>query len=45
MGDRRLNLFWRKNETFPKQLGGEDETPDAEETRAFQRRINNNDVG
>ena len=24
--DRRLNLFWRKNKSFPKQFEGEDET-------------------
>ena len=28
--DRRLNLFWRRNKSFPKSFGGEDETPDAE---------------
>ena len=28
--DRRLNLFWRKNKTFPTQYGGDDETPDTD---------------
>ena len=27
--DRRLDLFWRKNKTFPMQFGREDEIPDA----------------
>ena len=26
--DRRLNLFWRRNKTFPAKFGGDDETPD-----------------
>ena len=26
--DRRLNLFWRRNKTFPAQFGGEEDTPD-----------------
>ena len=30
--DRRLDVFWRKNKTFPAQFGGDDETPGAEET-------------
>ena len=42
--DRRLNLFWRRNKTFPKQYGGEDETPDAEDTLMFWRNINNKDA-
>ena len=25
--DRRLNVFWRRNKTFPVQYGGDDETP------------------
>ena len=25
--DRRLNVFWRKNKSFPTQFGGEEETP------------------
>ena len=39
--DRRLNLFWRKNKTFPVQFGSEEETPETEETLAFWRSINN----
>ena len=42
--DRRFNVFWRKNKTFPMQFGGEEETPDAEETLAFWRSINNKEV-
>ena len=42
--DRRLNVFWRRNKTFPAQFGGDDETPDAEETLMFWRSINNKDV-
>ena len=38
--DRRLNIFWRKNKCFPKQFGGDDETPDAQETLMFWRSIN-----
>ena len=33
--DRRLNVFWRKNKTFPAQFGGEEETQEAEETLEF----------
>ena len=33
--DRRLNIFWRKNKCFPAQHGGNDETPDVEETLSF----------
>ena len=43
--DRRLNLFWRRNKSFPKQFGGEDVTPDANETLLFWRAINNKEVG
>ena len=25
--DRRLNLFWQRNKTFPTQFGGEEATP------------------
>ena len=42
--DRRLNIFWRKNKCFPKQFGGDEQTPDAEETLMFWRSINNKDV-
>ena len=42
--DKRLNAFWRKNKTFPVQFGGDDETPDAEETLAFWRSVNNKEV-
>ena len=42
--DRRLNLFWRRNKTFPAQFGGDEETPDPEETLLFWREINNKDV-
>ena len=42
--DRRLNLFWRKNKTFPKQFGGDEETPNVEETLDFWRAINNKEV-
>ena len=26
--DRRLNIFWRRNKTFPAKFGMEEETPD-----------------
>ena len=42
--DRRLNVFWRKNKTFPAQFDGEDETPEAEKTLEFWRGINNKEV-
>ena len=42
--DRRLNLFWRRNKTFPTQFGGDEETPGVEETLEFWRRINNKEV-
>ena len=42
--DRRLNLFWRRNKNFPKQFEGDLETPDAEETLSFWRRINNKEA-
>ena len=42
--DRRLNLFWMKNKSFPKQFEGEDDTPDAEETLAFWRSISNKEA-
>ena len=38
--DGRLNIFWRKNKTFPAQFGGDEETPDAEETLQFWRSVN-----
>ena len=42
--DRTLNLFWRKNKTFPTQYGGDDETPDTDETLEFWRSVNNKEV-
>ena len=42
--DRRLNIFWRRNKTLSMQFGGEEETPDAEETLAFWRAINNKEA-
>ena len=42
--DRRLNLFWRKNKSFPKQFDGDVETPDVEETLEFWRGINNKEA-
>ena len=42
--DRRLNVFWRMNKSFPAQYGGEEETPNAEETLMFWRGINNKGV-
>ena len=42
--DRRLNIFWRRNKCFPAQYGGDDETPDPEETLTFWRSINNKQV-
>ena len=42
--DRRLNLFRRKNKTFPVQFGSDEETPEAEETLEFWRNINNKEV-
>ena len=43
-GDRKPNTFWRRNKSFPAQYGGEDETPDPEETLTFWRSINNKEV-
>ena len=42
--DRRLTLFWRKNKTFPAQFGGDDETPEVEQTLEFWRSVNNKEV-
>ena len=42
--DRRLNLFWRRNKTFPTQFEGDDETPDQDETLIFWRNINNKEI-
>ena len=42
--DRRLNIFWRKNKSFPVQFGREEETPVAEDTLTFWRSINNKEV-
>ena len=42
--DRRLNIFWRKNKSFPAQFDGDEETPNAEETPVFWRGINNKEV-
>ena len=42
--DRRLNLFWRRNKTFPAKFGREEETPDPQETLDFWRSINNKEV-
>ena len=42
--DRRMNVFWRKNKSFPPQFGCEEDTPDAETTLEFWRRINNKEV-
>ena len=42
--DRRLNLFWRRNKTFPAQYGGDEETPEVEETMEFWRIINNKET-
>ena len=42
--DRRLNLFWRKNKSFPTQFASEEETPGVEETLEFWRNINNKKV-
>ena len=42
--DRRMNLFWRRNKTFPAQYGGDEDTPGAEETLEFWRSINNKEV-
>ena len=42
--DRRLNIFWRKNKSFPAKFRGEEGTPDAETTLEFRRSINNKEV-
>ena len=42
--DMRMNLLWRKNKSFPPQFGGEEDTPDAETTLEFWRRINSKEV-
>ena len=44
LDDRRLNLFWRMNKTFPAKFGGEEETPDPQETLDFWRSIKNKKV-
>ena len=41
--DRRLNVVWRRNKTFPAKFGGE-ETPDPQETLDLWRSINNKEV-
>ena len=41
--DRILSIFWRRNRSFPAQFG-DDETPDAQETREFWQGINNKEV-
>ena len=42
--DRRLNVFWRKNLTFPVQYDRNEETPEADETLEFWRKINNKET-
>ena len=42
--DGRLNIFWRKNKTFPTRYGGDEETPDTEETLQFGRSINSKEA-
>ena len=42
--DRRLNIFWRRNKTFPAQYGGDEDTPGVEETLEFLRSINNKEA-
>ena len=42
--DRRLNIFWRRNKTFPAQYGGDEDTPGAEETLLFWRSIHNKEA-
>ena len=42
--DRRLNVFLRRNKSFPAQYGGDEETPDAEEPLRFWRSISNKDT-
>ena len=42
--DRMMNLFWRKNKSFPPQFGGEEDTPEAETMLEFWRMINNKEV-
>ena len=42
--DRSLNLFWRRNKSFPVQFGGDEEIPGAEETLAFWRSISNKET-
>ena len=42
--DRRMNLFWRRNKCFPAQYGGNEQTPDAQETLEFWQAINNKEA-
>ena len=42
--DRRINVFWRRNKCFPAQFGGDEETPNAEDTLKFWQSINNKEV-
>ena len=42
--DRRLNVFWRKNKSFPKRFEEEEETPEVEEILEFWRSVNNKEV-
>ena len=42
--DRRLNVFWRKNKTFPVQYDRNEETPETVETLEFWRNINNKEA-
>ena len=38
--ERKTNIEWRKNKSFPLKLVNEDEFPDKEESLAFWRSIN-----
>ena len=42
--DRRINLFWRRNKSFPAQFGGDVETHDAQETLEFLQVTNSKGV-
>ena len=41
---QKAHLFWRKNKCFPTQFGGDEETPNVEETLRFWQSINNKEV-
>ena len=44
MEDIRLNAFWRRIKSVPAQFGGDEETPEVEETLDFWMSVNNKTI-